>query len=75
MEINLAKKYSGFGNKPRINIVDTANDPVHKLREIAKRQNKNCEQKGGFIPAFLLPILASAGSTLIGKNMTPLRRR
>ena len=70
-----SRKYSGFGNKPRINIVDTTNDPVHKLREIAKRQNKNYEQKGGFLPAFLIPILASAGSTLVGKIYDTIKEK
>ena len=61
-----SKKYSGFG--PKINIVDTTNDPVHRLREIAMKQNKKYEQKGGFAFApIVVPILASMGSALVGK--------
>jgi hypothetical protein len=74
-------KYSGFGKKPRINIIDEtdeANDPVFRLRKIAMKQNRNYEtpQKGGFIiPPFIIPILAAAGSTLVGKIYDTIKEK
>ena len=74
-----SRKFSGFGKKPRINIVDEASDPVHRLRELAIKQNKKFEpknQRGGFaIPAFLIPILASAASTLVGKIYDTIKQK
>ena len=74
-----SRKFSGFGKKPRINIVDEASDPVHRLRQLAIKQNKKYEpkqQQGGFaIPAFLIPILASAASTLVGKVYDTIKQK
>ena len=72
-----SKKYSGFGKRPRVNIVDTVNDPVHRLREIAMKQNKNYEQRGGFPPLapIVVPILASMGSTLISKLFDAIKEK
>lgn len=70
-----SKKYSGFGMKPRINICsdEEVNDPVQRLRQLAIKQNT--VKKGGFIPPFLIPILAAAGSTLVGKVYDTIKEK
>ena len=66
--------------KPRINIVDDddSNDPIYRLRKLAMKQNKPFEkqQKGGFAFApILIPVLASAASTLVGKLYDTIKNK
>ena len=71
-----SRKFSGFGKKPKINILDDENDPVYKLKQIAMKHNKKyeggTEQRGGLAP-LLIPILASVAGALSSKIFDLIR--